>query len=996
MAGFSASTYALCRSYVKQTLAGAGALKGAPCTIKSIVPHYSTVDPDKIEYNTVVFEWKDNNGGTHESSMQVRNGIGIVSMTYKYTSGGFHYYDVLMLDGSEDELTIPVAAGNFKKEVVDELPPLPLAQDDVFYLLRKPGTTDTYYQYIKVLNKQVDPPVEEWLNLGTTDVDLSGYQLKIDDTLSRNDYVNFDSETKGLFPRSSNIVGAINEHEDVIGSPGSYVETSGGVFEYQGVQNLKTYHKKTLVDAINDEGDLSKLEMWNPATQTPATLVDAINMAYDEYDVVSQTQKDPSTVDRTKQIDVIKVIRDAKDGSAPYQIGPDIDINRVDVDERASAQVPSTDYRTYDVKVADELKDPNDASAKPFGTIHIPKTQIKKIEPTVRYNENISIPASAWTNPSGNNWLATVNLEHAGSLAQSTPPTVTLSDGTNANIVVTPGQKTATITTGSTHITNDVTASVGYDGANEKLSAQYYLEIEGLPYQKERCGLTIDIENPMLLDGVSVEECTIPDVPVPGLVPGDKYIDMRFIKSDKTILHAYIPCKDLFVPYSGYQAVHIDFDTVDKDNKIKLYIHDPENLQALTQSGDGLRIAKSDIGKYGVSQFANRTEVLTPSDSTKKTIKPYDVYDFANNSYSVETDFMNMDTRYRGFYTDGSGKKPNGTIVKGMNELSTAEIEKQAVPEEGDVATYYLQTLPSPNLHQHRGDAIHIERVVIQTDTLVGITEPKDYSLYYLTQDENKNETGLYMYVNNRWVPVAFDDAIRLVKELPTENVHENCFYEIRYKDTVKNRYKLSDSAKENGYWLEKDGLHFQTTIVGWDQVLARWSEYINDEIVADPDNGPIYSVERVNLDGSVSNFLEYWYHPRTNDLYYAIKKADNTIEWIEVSPIFKDKFMDATENTIKNISTPELKPQLASDAYKTFIVDRHGDWTIDSFFIDVEELPDEADALQGAIYRLHTSNLYGTYSLIQQKVDEGYILKPTGIYNNTTKVLDYHQLLTL
>ena len=26
--------------------------------------------------------------------------------------------------------------------------------------------------------------------------------------------------------------------------------------------------------------------MWNPATQTPATLVDAINMAYDEYDVV--------------------------------------------------------------------------------------------------------------------------------------------------------------------------------------------------------------------------------------------------------------------------------------------------------------------------------------------------------------------------------------------------------------------------------------------------------------------------------------------------------------------------------------------------------------------------------------------------------------------------------------------------------------------------------------------------------------------------------------
>ena len=161
MAGFSGSTYALCRSYVKQTLAGAGALKGAPCMIKSITPHYSPVDPDRIEYNVVEFEWKDNNGGDHTSTMNVRNGIGIVSMTYKYTSGGFHYYDVLMLDGSEDELTIPVAAGNFKKEVVDELPPLALAEDDVFYLVRVPGTTDKYIQWIKVLNKQVDPPQEE-------------------------------------------------------------------------------------------------------------------------------------------------------------------------------------------------------------------------------------------------------------------------------------------------------------------------------------------------------------------------------------------------------------------------------------------------------------------------------------------------------------------------------------------------------------------------------------------------------------------------------------------------------------------------------------------------------------------------------------------------------------------------------------------------------------------------------------------------------------------
>lgn len=61
-------SYILSKIYVKKTLTGMGALKGAPCTISEIINN-----PDGS--HNVIFSWKDNEGVTHTSTLTVENGI---------------------------------------------------------------------------------------------------------------------------------------------------------------------------------------------------------------------------------------------------------------------------------------------------------------------------------------------------------------------------------------------------------------------------------------------------------------------------------------------------------------------------------------------------------------------------------------------------------------------------------------------------------------------------------------------------------------------------------------------------------------------------------------------------------------------------------------------------------------------------------------------------------------------------------------------------------
>lgn len=61
------TAYALSKKYVNQSLDGLGALKGAPCTIKS------TTETD--EGTIIVFEWTGNSGATQETTILVKNGV---------------------------------------------------------------------------------------------------------------------------------------------------------------------------------------------------------------------------------------------------------------------------------------------------------------------------------------------------------------------------------------------------------------------------------------------------------------------------------------------------------------------------------------------------------------------------------------------------------------------------------------------------------------------------------------------------------------------------------------------------------------------------------------------------------------------------------------------------------------------------------------------------------------------------------------------------------
>lgn len=101
--------YLLARAYTDKALEGAGALKGAPCQIKSIT--------SIIGGHRVTFEWEDSEGETSTETMDVMDGtngtdgddgVGISSITYKEEDqDGNYVYTVLLTDSSSYDITCP-------------------------------------------------------------------------------------------------------------------------------------------------------------------------------------------------------------------------------------------------------------------------------------------------------------------------------------------------------------------------------------------------------------------------------------------------------------------------------------------------------------------------------------------------------------------------------------------------------------------------------------------------------------------------------------------------------------------------------------------------------------------------------------------------------------------------------------------------------------------------------------------------------------------------
>lgn len=86
--GFSAVTYAASKKYTNDSLIGIGALKGAPCKVKSV----DTVNDQVI----ITLEWKDDLDNTHETEVTLQNGTPI----YEWRSGTTYKYGDLAIYAS--------------------------------------------------------------------------------------------------------------------------------------------------------------------------------------------------------------------------------------------------------------------------------------------------------------------------------------------------------------------------------------------------------------------------------------------------------------------------------------------------------------------------------------------------------------------------------------------------------------------------------------------------------------------------------------------------------------------------------------------------------------------------------------------------------------------------------------------------------------------------------------------------------------------------------
>lgn len=62
-------TYALCKKYVAKTASGLGAVKGSPCTVKSVVKTNGVT--------TVTFEWTNFSGAKETSTATINDGISV-------------------------------------------------------------------------------------------------------------------------------------------------------------------------------------------------------------------------------------------------------------------------------------------------------------------------------------------------------------------------------------------------------------------------------------------------------------------------------------------------------------------------------------------------------------------------------------------------------------------------------------------------------------------------------------------------------------------------------------------------------------------------------------------------------------------------------------------------------------------------------------------------------------------------------------------------------
>ena len=185
--------YVLSKKYTAQSLDGVGALKGAPCTIKS------TTETD--EGTIVVFGWTDNNGTSQETTILIKNGKtgnGIAKIEKINTVDLVDTYRITFDDGStfDYEVTNGDSSSGGKIDIVKvngvELPVIDKAVDI------------TIPEYIYIGNTEpTDENVVLWVNPDESSGGGAGDSGTAEDTSYTNEsfpqYDNVDLALDALF-----------------------------------------------------------------------------------------------------------------------------------------------------------------------------------------------------------------------------------------------------------------------------------------------------------------------------------------------------------------------------------------------------------------------------------------------------------------------------------------------------------------------------------------------------------------------------------------------------------------------------------------------------------------------------------------------------------------------------------------------------------------------------------------------------------------------------
>ena len=154
--------FAMSKKYTNDSMDGAGAVKGVPCTISAIDPITDT--GGDVIGKRVIFQWTSNSGTVTTTPMDVmygEDGRGIASVEVDAAGNLVITYD----DGAKE--TRPITLSVASLEFVDSLPAS--GQDSVIYLVPT-GTENVCSMYIWSNG--------QWKLVGSTQIDMSQYYTK--------------------------------------------------------------------------------------------------------------------------------------------------------------------------------------------------------------------------------------------------------------------------------------------------------------------------------------------------------------------------------------------------------------------------------------------------------------------------------------------------------------------------------------------------------------------------------------------------------------------------------------------------------------------------------------------------------------------------------------------------------------------------------------------------------------------------------------------------